>query len=157
MWPFLQRFDWTALTFPDHYTRERDSVGGMPQNMRLAAVDTHSGWIRMRYRWRADLSDDEADRLDSRLRAFIACGIYDAARRRGLNCKPGPIHGRRPSWLIEDSRIPFSLADGGFATVEKYCELSVGPVMRLMGEQDSTKVSRQLARGFREAFKGISV
>ncbi|MBP8953179.1 MAG: hypothetical protein KBI47_12360 [Armatimonadetes bacterium] len=109
------------------------------------------------YRWAADLSYDEADRLDSRARAFIACAVYDAARAARLPCQPGPPHGRRPAWMFRGVRVPVSLIDAGFDTEQKTCYMCLGPSIMTLEPSGVALYAQQLVKGFRARFSEIVV
>ena len=110
------------------------------------------------YQWHDELTHPQADNLDTRLRAYITCAIYDFAVAAGLGCLPGPLHGQRPSWQIAGHSGYTSLIGAGFDTDEKICWLQIGPGMMDLNESLSgNKVTQQLSLSFKQHFAQISV
>jgi len=148
------------LTFPDHYMEERQQVGGPPCQLVLGDAQITGPAVGLFYHWQDDLSDEDADRLDSRLRAYVACAIYDAAVQGGLRCVPGPPHGRRPSWRIRGESFLRSLTDGGFDNEQKQCFAEIGPgvaPMEVILSSVQGPISQILADAFRAHFRRIAV
>jgi hypothetical protein len=141
-----------------HYHEERERVGGERIEVRLEQVFSDGVSVNMVYRWQEDLSHQQADQLDSRLRAYITCAICDAASEAGLKCRSGPDHGRRPSWMITPHLVPFSLQQAGFDVTEKVCWLSIGPVsLKGPGPYLSEGILSELADSFGKRFDKITV
>ncbi len=115
-----------SLTYPQHYEQTSRKALGDKCHLKLVQTSAEGGLVALVYRWSASLSEDEADRLDTRARAFIACAIYDAATAAGLACQVGPPHGQRPSWRIEGERTPVSLVNAGFDIADKNCYMQIG-------------------------------
>jgi len=144
-------------THTEHYDRVKRSAPGGPCRLTLVQADTEGPYVSLAYQWHDALTDDEADKLDTRVRAYITCAIYDAAVAAGLSCQPGPPHGQRPSWLLGSRKGPTSLAQAGFDTTKKVCWLSVGPGMMILGGGLSDDgVASKLARAFQRHFAEIN-
>jgi hypothetical protein len=163
-----------SLAFPAHYLQTAKRAPGQPREMTLAGTQGAGSWFRMAYTWGEDLSHQEADNLDSRLRAFIACAIHDAAGAAGLACQAGPPHGQRPAWFIEGGAIPVSLVQGAFDVDRKTCLVTVGPIgakgpmldsrgmpamdpMSRAGTDSADETAGRLAAGFQSRFSRIRV
>ena len=148
----------TELTFPDHYLSTSRNASGNPCKLILERSMAEGPVVHLTYRWISDLSDQEADHLDSRARAFIACAIYDAAVGANLVCQPGPQHGKRPGWIIEAEPVPVSLMSAGFKVPEKICWMKVGPILARDGiPVGSVLVAEKLAGRFQALFQEITV
>lgn len=133
----------------DHYTRTTQTVGGEPHQLTLGEVSVEGAVVVLTYRWDEVLSYQEADRLDTRARAYVSCAIRDAAIGAGLSCETGPPHGQRPSWKIAGAGVPVSLMAAGFDVGEKVCWMHVGPTMGSGGRPSgSESVAAGLAKGF---------
>jgi len=102
------------LTYPEHYEETCLHAPGGKADLKLIHAAAEGPFITLVYQWKGNLSRAEADDLDTRARAYIACAIYDAAATAGLSCQPGPPHGQRPSWHITGERMPISLVNAGF-------------------------------------------
>jgi len=120
-----------------------------------AAMD--GPFVTLVYRWEPDLSRGEADRLDTRARAYIACAIYDAAITAGLSCKPGPPHGRRSAWHVGGDRTPISLVNASFDVSDKTCLMQIGAGMMVRGTPTSVRQGEKLISGFQAQFSQIKV
>ena len=83
-----------------HYLEEFTQVSGSRRTVTLVEAASTLGFVSLVYHWDDCLSHADADRLDSRLRAYVVCAIGQAARHAGLSVRPGPPHGRRPSWIV---------------------------------------------------------
>lgn len=141
----------------DHY-KTTQKVGGAPHQLTLSEVSLEGPIVALVYRWDEDLSYEEADKLDTRARAFVSCAIRDAAIGARLSCKAGPPHGQRPSWRIAGQGVPISLVTAGFDVEEKVCWMQVGPVMGIGGmPSGSESVAAELAKGFQSNFERITV
>jgi hypothetical protein len=145
------------LSHPEHYEKTSRQAPGDTQRLTLIQSDADGPGVALVYRWTAELSHEEADRLDTRARAYIACAIYDAATAAGLRCEPGPPHGRRPAWFLPGERMPVSLINAGFDTSDKTCFMEIGAGMMTMGGPPGGGYAKQLAAGFRAHFSEISV
>jgi len=145
----------TELTYPQHYTETARSAPGMKQKLKLVHIEAEGSFLTLVYEWKENLSYREADNLDSRARAFIACAIYDAARGAGMSCKAGPPHGKRPSWMVGNSNMPISLVGAGFDVEKQICFMQVGPPVILTrggGQVDMFKLSQGFLTKFGEIF-----
>lgn len=141
----------------EHYSRTTQTAGGEPHQLTLDEVSVEGPVVVLVYRWDEDLSYQEADRLDTRARAYASCAIRDAAIGAGLSCEAGPPHGQRPSWRIAGG-IPISLMAAGFDVGEKICWMRVGPTLGIgVMASGSESVAAGLAKGFRSHFKQITV
>jgi hypothetical protein len=126
--------------------------------MSLIVADEDGPFVNLVYRWKGDLSHDEADRLDTRVRAYVACAIFDAAATGGLSCVPGPPHGQRPSWVIRGEPMPISLVNAGFDVSDKTCFMQIGPGMLMVrAPQRGGRCSKKLIDGFKAQFSAIQV
>ena len=144
------------LTHPQHYNQTARQAPGEKCELALIHAAVEGPFVNLVYQWKAELSDDEADKLDTRARAYIACAIYDAAMTAGLSCRPGPPHGQRPSWHIGGERTPISLVNAGFDVSDKTCFMQVGPGMLMMaGPQGGGRSSKRLIAGFQAQFREI--
>lgn len=141
----------------DHY-KTTQKVGGAPHQLTLSEVSQEGPIVALVYRWDGDLSYEEADKLDTRARAFVSCAIRDAAIGARLSCEAGPPHGQRPSWKIAGQGVPISLVTAGFDIEEKVCWMQVGPIIGIGGRPSgSESVAAELARGFQAKFQRITV
>lgn len=149
----------SQLTHPDHYEKTMQKAPGKKCRLRLIHADAESARVTLVYKWDMDLDSDEADKVDTRARAYVACAIYDAARRAGLMCQPGPLHGQRPAWLFAGENIPVSLVKADFDVSDKTCFMQVGSVMVRLDEQHQSSPSygKKLIAGFRSQFSEINV
>ena len=144
------------LSHARHFEEERRRAPGWPMGLSLSQANASSTGVTLLYRWHLPLSPGAADRLDSRLRAYIACAIFDAARHAGLKCTEGPPQGRRPSWIIKGCEIPIGLQQAGFDVKEKSCLLSVGPIILGRSRCPET-ISVALMNGFFKKFTMLRV
>jgi len=144
------------LTYPRHYDETALRAPGERSDLSLIHAVTDGASVSLAYRWVADLSAQEADRLDTRARAHVACAIYDAAISAGLGCEPGPPHGSRPSWLIPGEAAPISLVFAGFDVAEKTCFMEIGAVHTIGGERPVIRCAAALVAGFERRFGGIT-
>ena len=119
------------------YEEESIAVGGEPHRLTLESAEADAIGVTLVYHWYDEIPHTEADRLDSRLRAYIACAIYDAADACHFPSGMGERWGRRPSWVFEGSPEPYSLQQAGFDTDQKVCQLRVGCIIRAMPTIDS--------------------
>jgi hypothetical protein len=118
-----------SLTYDFHYKEALKNASGSHHQLELIEVSDNSPFVNLIYRWKDNISYEEADNLDTRLRAYIACAIYDVAISAGMSCRSGPIHGNRPSWIIDKQTLPVSLIDAGFNYAHKDCNLTIGPII----------------------------
>lgn len=145
------------LTHSQHYDETALRAKGEKQELTLARIGTEGPFLNLVYRWTCQLSDEEADNLDTRARAYVVCAIYDAARTAGLSCDRGPLHGQRHSWLIGGERTPISLVNAGFDVSEKTCFMQVGPGMLVLSASAGGKHLQKLATGFQSQFSRVFV
>jgi hypothetical protein len=145
------------ISYMNHYHDECKTVGGDPCEVTLGQVFTDGRFIDLIYHWHKELSHQEADKLDSRLRAFIVCAVYDAAIKAGLRCTKGPPHGRRPSWFIDGIPVAFGLQSAGFDVSEKWCGLKLGPLLLGPGIDTNSEIVSVLAESFRQHFRKFTV
>lgn len=146
------------LTYPQHYEQTARQAPGNKCDLYLIHSAVDGPMVNLVYQWKPLLSDDEADRLDTRARAYIACAIYDAAITAGLSCQPGAPHGQRPSWHIGGERMSISLVNAGFDVSDKTCFMQIGPGMLMMGgQQPSGGYNKRLLTGFQAQFREIKV
>ncbi len=145
------------IGFMQHYHDEVAAVGGDPCTVTLEHVQAGDRSIELTYRWHEELSFQEADKLDSRLRAFMACAVYDAAVRAGLQCTKGPPHGRRPSWFIKGIPVAFGLQSAGFDADKKWCGLKLGYLLLGPGLDASSKTMKKLAKSFQKHLSELTV
>lgn len=146
------------LTFPNHYEQTAQKASGDTCALSLVHTATEDMLVTLVYQWAGDLSPEQADNLDTRARAYVACAIYDAATMVGLSCEPGPLHGIRPSWHLNGERMPVSLVSAGFDVSDKTCFMIVGPVMVMHEHQrPSAYQSEELVSGFQVGFSEIEV
>jgi len=146
----------------NHYDEECRSVGGARCKVSLVEAVPFMSSVGLVYRWHERLSHSEADKLDSRLRAYIACVIGKAAENAELDVEPGPAHGRRPSWVIlqpsSDKRVAYGLQQGSFDVGKQVCEMTVGPVvLPIVPSSDGDTVARELAESFLAIFRELKV
>lgn len=146
------------LTYSQHYDQTSRKVPGRMQVLTLIHATMDGLFINLVYQWKRELTDAEADDLDTRARAYIACAIYDAATAAGLTCQPGPPHGQRPSWYIRGERMPISLVEAGFDMSDKTCIMRVGPgVFVLERLEEEGRYCKKLVAGFQGHFAEIRV
>lgn len=151
-------FSPTSISHPGHYKTTARTAQGGPDELTLAETDVTGPFVTLVYAWASELCDAEADRLDSRVRAFVACAIHDAAKAAGVASASGPAYGQRPSWILGESRMPVSVVDAGFDTDQKVCYVKVGPVMTAGGALDTHDPHAQrLLSGFQLRFSRILV
>lgn len=145
------------LTYPQHYEQTVRDAAGKKYELTLIHADVICPYVNLIYQWKTELSYEEADELDTRARAYIACAIYDAATAAGLFCQPDYHHGQRPSWNIEGERM-ISLVNAGFDVSNKTCFMTIGPGM--LRTKESLMVERYcngLIEGFQTLFRKIRV
>jgi hypothetical protein len=164
----------SSLSFPAHYRQTSKRAPGRPHDLTLSETRGAGSWFRMTYAWSGDLAFQEADNLDTRVRAFIASAIPDAAVAAGLACQAGPPHGQRPSWFIGGGSMPVSLVQGAFDVEQKKCQVTVGPIgaggpsldsrgmptldpMARAGKDSRDETAERLAAGFQSRFGRIRV
>lgn len=145
------------LTHPEHYLQTLLKNPGPLQELTLVSMEVQGPFLNLEYAWQEDLSYAEADVVDTRLRAYIACAIFDACQASKIGCEVGPPYGR-PSWLLEGFPIPCSLVEASFSTEDKRLYQTVGPIMMhpaLFGQKNNQIVG--LAKGFRIKFSALKV
>lgn len=130
------------LSFPEHYLQVLERNQGPIQDLLLEETEVDGPFLHLRYTWHDELTHAQADRIDTRLRAYIACAIPDACHGL-LICHPGPPHGSRPSWYVENCPIPFSLVQARFSVAEKSLYPTVGPIIFA-----PVNYAETMARGF---------
>jgi hypothetical protein len=145
------------LTYPQHYDETTRRAGGDKCELALVHVEAEGPFLNLVYQWADSLSEQEADNLDTRARAYVACAIYDAAKMAGLSCESGPPHGQRPSWLFGGGRTPISLVNAGFDVSDRTCFMQVGPGMIAMAARQEGEHLVKLAAGFQAQFSRIIV
>ncbi len=147
-----------VLTHPRHYEQVSRRAPGEKCPLKLIRTSSEGGLVELVYRWGLPLSDNEADALDTRLRAYIACAIYDAATAAGLSCQAGAPLGQRPAWHMEGEPIPVSLVNAGFDVTDKTCFVQIGAGMvnpargRIGGRH-----WKKLESGFKTLFSELQV
>jgi len=145
-----------------HYLEEFTQVGGARRTVTLMEAASTLGFVSLVYHWDDRLSHADADRLDSRLRAYVVCAIGQAARHAGLSVRPGPPHGRRPSWIVNlpqsSSSVIYGLGPCSFDVGQQVCELGVGPIVFSPADflGDDT-VTTCLAASFKALFSELTV
>ena len=145
-------------THIEHYERVKRSAGGAPRRLSLIEARTEGQYVTLVYQWKEQVTDEEADRIDTRVRAYMTCAIYDAAIAVGLSCHEGPPHGQRPAWIIEGSRSPTTLAQAGFDTTKRICWLQIGPGFLILDQaRETDPLAQKLARAFKRHFAEITV
>jgi tetratricopeptide (TPR) repeat protein len=147
----------TQLTHPKHYEVTAWAAPGERRQLSLVRAATDGALVTLVYRWGSELSSQEADRLDTRARAFVACAIYDAAIAAGLQCDPGPTHGSRPAWRILGETTPVSLIGAGFDVADRTCFMRVGPVAVSRGQSPVLRCAAALVDGFESTFSSMTV
>jgi hypothetical protein len=141
------------LTEPKHYLDVLEKNSDSLQELSLVDVTIENPFLHLTYCYDEELSHSEADVVDTRLRAYIACAIFDAAT--GLFfCQPAPSHGSRPAWFIQDCPVPFSLLQGRYNVKDKSIYLTVGPIIPLPQASGYTEA---LAEGFIKRFRIVKV
>jgi len=146
------------LTYPQHYDHKARQAPDRMRELALIHAAIEGPFVNLVYRWKAELSNEEADKLDTRARSYIACAIFDAATTAGLRCQPGPPHGERPSWYIGGEKMPVSLVNAGFDVSDKTCFMQVGPGMLIMAApQKGGRHCKKLIEGFQAQFCKILV
>ena len=146
------------LTFHEQYEQTCLCAPGGKCAIKLIDATLEGPGVSLVYQWSAVLSDEEADRLDTRARAYIACAIYDAASTARLISQPGPLHGQRPSWRFPGEHTYVSLIHAGFDVTDKTCFMHIGPGMITGGEPSrAAGYGKQLVAGFRAQFGDIVV
>ncbi len=147
----------SQLTHPKHYEVTTWAAPGERRQLSLVRAATDGALVTLVYRWGSELSSQEADRLDTRARAFVACAIYDAAIAAGLQCDPGPPHGSRPAWRILGETTPVSLVGAGFDVADRTCFMRVGPVAVSRGQSPVLRCAAALVDGFEGTFSSMTV
>ncbi len=158
----------SSLTYPQHYDEVSQQQPGKKCNLKLIKsiipVSKSPTCLTLVYQWDETLSDEDAKRLGIRAVAYIACAIYDAATKAGLDCQVFEIpHGRRPSWLIGGEKIPISLTLSDIDILNKTCQMTIGAVGVAIGVPPSggTHWSKSLVgflfAGFNVRFSNIYV
>lgn len=148
-----------SLTYPDHYLQVLAKHPGTLCTLFLEGVTIEAPWLlHLEYAWREDLSHAQADVVDTRLRAYIACAIFDACQTAKIRCKSGPPHGSRPSWFLEDLPVPYSLVQASFSTEDKRMYQTVGPTMMAPAifELENAQIIG-LVQGFSIKFRTLKV
>lgn len=82
------------LTYSEYYEAYEETCLNAPggkSDLTLIHAAAEGPFVNLVYQWKGELSHAEADDLDTRARAYIACAIYDAAITAGLSCQP-PRH-----------------------------------------------------------------
>jgi hypothetical protein len=155
--------DHPLLTYPQYYREARRKAPGNVCNLRLedstVVESKYSPFLRLVYGWNEALSRKEAQRIERRALAYIACAIYDAALAGGLLCRAYEVpYGLRPSWLIEDEKIPISLVYSDISAPDKSCELLIGTYISVIREPPSGGSHlAKLLTGFRVKYSEIIV
>lgn len=147
------------LTYPKHYNEIFRQAQGKKCELKLIHADVEGRYVSLAYQWEAELSYEEADKLDSRARAYIACAIYDAAIVASLFCLPDSPHGIRPSWCIEGKRM-ITLVNAGFDFSNKTCFMQIGPGIASLKNYDLEKeniINEGLIIGFKYKFYSITI
>lgn len=142
------------LAFPEHYLRVLEKNPGPLQELFLENVETEGPFLYLEYQWRNELSHAEADTVDTRVRAYIACAIFDACIKGGAFCQPGPPHGSRPSWYLEGCPAPFSLVEARFSVANKSMYQTIGPIIPIIRTADYADI---LSTGFLRHMNRIKV
>lgn len=146
------------LTYPVHYEQTSAKAPGKTRSLTLINAEEDGPMVHLAYQWEDNLSHKEADDLDTQLRAYIACAIYDAGTSAGLRCAPGQLHGERPAWHINRERIPVSLVNADFDVRSKTCNLYVGHGLMIAGSLEDYAVwGKKLVQGFKARFSNITV
>jgi len=141
------------LTEPAHYLDVLKKNPGSLQELSLVDVTIENPFLHLTYRYDEDLSRSEADVVDTRLRAYIACAIFDAGKDLFF-CQPAPSHGSRPAWFIQDCPVPFSLVQGRYSVANKSIYLTVGPIVPL---PQAAGYAEALGAGFAKRFRIVKV
>jgi len=125
----------------------------------LVSATDKSPMVEVIYRWKDNLSAQDASMLKDRARSYIACAIYDAAVKAGLTCKrPPSMHVDIPEWHLEEERISISIVDYSFDDDKKTIVAKIGPVLSIKrGPNEPTNTFTKLAQGFLSQFKTITV
>lgn len=147
-----------SLEHPEHYLQILVKNPGPLQELFLETVEVEGLFVYLEYAWQQDLSRAQADVVDTRLRAYIACAIFDACQASKIRCKAGPLYGIRPSWFVGNLPVPYSLVEASFSTDDKRMYQNVGPIMlspALFRERNDQIT--QLAKGFRLKFSTLKV
>jgi hypothetical protein len=144
------------LTYPRHYIETAEKAPDSRRELTLLRAFTDGSLITLIYRWEAELSWDEADRLDTRARAYITCAVYDVVVAVGLKCTPGPNHGIRPTWRIGKDSFPLTLVDAGFDVSDRTCFMRIGPPAILMGQPHVIGHAEKLVTGFESEFSKLT-
>ncbi len=147
-----------TLAHPEHYLQILAQNPGTLQELVLESIEVTGPFLNLEYSWQEDLSHSRADVVDTRLRAYIACAIFDACNASNVRCRQGLPHGIRPSWFLEGLPIPCSLVETSFSTDEKRMYQTIGPIMMspALFSQKSEQII-QLAKGFRKNFSTVKV
>lgn len=147
-----------SLTYPAHFKQTSTKAPGNKCELTLINAEEEGPTVHLTYQWKDYLSYSEADNLDTRLRAYIACAIYDAGTIAGLLCEPGMPHGERPAWHINKERIPISLINADFDVSNKICNQYIGRGIIIMGSREESAVwGKRLIKGFKTQFDNINV
>jgi hypothetical protein len=141
------------LTYPKHYLDVLGKNSGPLQELSLVDVTIEDPFLHLTYCYDEELSRSEADVVDTRLRAYVACAIFDAGKDLFF-CQPAPLHGSRPAWFIQDCPVPFSLVQGRYSVANKSIYLTVGPIIPL---PQATGYTEALGEGFIERFSIVKV
>lgn len=141
----------------DHYRAQQPNAPGRTRTLYLLEFEAYETGLQIVYQCPGQLTPENANHLDTRLRAYIACIISDAARRGGLGVTSGPPHGQRPSWLLTGFSMPVGLQQASFDSTKKLFSLRVGPIMLGPGSAMRADVVCALGKGFLSLCKVIRV
>ncbi len=146
------------LRHSEYYSSVAHNTGGTLCRIKLSQAENDDNCVALTYHWTEDLTYEQADKLDSRVRAYMSSVIYDAAKLGGIKCKRGPRHGSRPSWYLQGADVPLSLISAGFEYDEKVCWIIIGPIMAIQGVLPGyVSTAWKLAHSFNANFRQIIV
>lgn len=141
----------------EHYKAQQPKASGRTRALYLLEFEAYETGLQIVYQCPKRLTSEEANRLDTRLRAYIACIIPDAASRGSLGARSGPPHGQRPSWVLDGFSVPVGLQQASFDAEKRLFSLRVGPIMLGPGCAMTPDVACALGKGFLSLCKVIRV
>ncbi len=151
----LERISDGETAAASHFRAVRMTVAPPKCQLALAAAVSEGSNVYLTYRWTEDLSHDEADRIDTCVRALINSSIGDIAHRNKISARLSwgaeSMNGVRiPLWHLDHRDQPTFVVNSGFDVEQKLVTLTVGPrfVRRQIDDDMHDPTSVGLCRGF---------
>ncbi|MFM7057227.1 MAG: hypothetical protein ACKO2P_09935 [Planctomycetota bacterium] len=121
-----------AVSRSRHYREVLQAVGGPAQCLTLVSSVAHGPNVILVYSWDATLSPEDADRLDTRIRAYLNEAVGIAARKAGLTVQSGSPTcsllgiSMIPVWLIGGRDQPTFAANSAFSPDLRRVQATIG-------------------------------